>query len=232
MAIDSGQILRLAAVAWCVSTAFAQPVHAAGTAHIVDDAAVATSGTCYVDSWYNRFGSDSGSVQITPGCTPAALPNVELGGFVVTGWQGGTSLTGVGVSPKFKLRDESGGLGIALSPSITLGLDSGSIDFASLIMPLTIPASATIRLNLNAGLQWLRAEDTYAGFFGGQIELMALPNLMLMAEGFTRTIGKAGLQAGVRWTPGGGSVDVELLGGRYIDSFTPSAVTLGMTIRF
>ncbi|TFU03816.1 hypothetical protein EUV02_11815 [Polymorphobacter arshaanensis] len=232
MATTSGQTLRLAAIAWCALAATAQPLRAAGNAHIVDDSAVAAPGSCYVDSWYNRFGSDSGSVQITPGCTPASLPNVELSGYVVTGWQGGTSLTGIGLSPKFKLRDESTGLGIALSPSVAIGLDSGTIDFASLIVPVTIPASATIRLNVNAGLQWLRADDTYAGFFGGQIEVMALPNLMLMAEGFTRTIGKAGLQAGVRWTPGGGSVDIELLAGRYIDSFTPSSVTLGMTIRF
>lgn len=210
----------------------ARPAFAAGTAHIVDDAAVAVPGSCYVDSWYNRFGSDSGSVQITPGCTPGSLPNVELGGYLVTGWQGGNSLTGIGLSPKFKLRDESTRLGIALSPSVTLGLDNGSIDFASLIVPLTIPASATIRLNLNAGLQWFNADDSYAGFFGGQVEVMALPNLMLMAEGFTRTIGKAGLQAGVRWTPGGGAVDFELLGGRYIDGFTPSALTLGLTVRF
>jgi hypothetical protein len=209
-----------------------QPAHAAGTGHIVDDAAVAAPGSCYVDAWYNRFGSDSGSVQITPGCTPAALPNVELGGYLVTGWHGGDSVTGIGLSPKFKLRDESSGLGIALSPSVAIGLDSGTIDFASLIVPVTIPASTTIRLNLNAGLQWFHASDTYAGFFGGQIEYTVVPNLMLMAEGFTRTIGKAGLQAGARWTPGGGSVDIELLGGRYIDGISPSAVTLGMTVRF
>ena len=47
-----------------------------------------------------------------------------------------------------------------------------------------------------------------------------------------RTIGKGGLQAIMRWTPGAGSVVIELLGGRYIDSFTPSAFTLGMTLRF
>jgi hypothetical protein len=48
-----------------------------------------------------------------------------------------------------------------------------------------------------------------------------------MAEGFTRDYGKAGGQAGVRWTTGGGRIDLDLLAGRYVDGETPTSLTVG-----
>jgi hypothetical protein len=40
-----------------------------------------------------------------------------------------------------------------------------------------------------------------------------------------------GGQAGLRWTPRGGSVDVDLLAGRYLDGATRNAITFGVTLR-
>ena len=52
-----------------------------------------------------------------------------------------------------------------------------------------------------------------------------------MVETFIRDEGKIGGQAGLRWTVAGGAVDLDLIGGRYVDGATPGAATFGVTIR-
>jgi hypothetical protein len=36
---------------------------------------------------------------------------------------------------------------------------------------------------------------------------------------------------GLRWNPGGGATDFDLLAGRYIDGASKTAITLGVTFR-
>lgn len=57
-------------------------------------------------------------------------------------------------------------------------------------------------------------------------------DVSLMAEVFGRDGDPMGSQVGVRWTPGAGDVDVDLLYGRRLDGSTPRTVTLGVTFRF
>jgi len=207
------------------------PASAAGGAHVVDDAAVEIPGLCHLESWATFASQSSGLVNASPGCTRRAWRNLEIGGFVAHGWTRTSGDTTIGLTPKLALRSEESGVGIAVSASAAYGFDRGRIETASVIVPVTIPAGTRVRLNLNAGWHWTRQGRHHDAFAGGQIEVALAPNLALMAEAFARDRGKAGAQAGLRWTVAGGRVDLDLLAGRYVDGATPSAVTIGVTLR-
>jgi hypothetical protein len=204
---------------------------ASGGAHVVDDAAVETSGKCHLENWVTFSSGRSGLLNIGPGCTRTRWPNLEIGGFVSHGWTPGSDETTIGLSPKLVLRSEERGWGLAVSTSAGLSIDRGRVETLSAIVPLTIPAGEHLRLNFNLGWHWSRAAHDHALFVGAQAEIAIQPDLNLMIEGFTRDTGKAGGQIGLRWTPGGGRFDVDLIAGRYIDGATRNAVTIGLTIR-
>lgn len=208
----------------------AGPANAAGGAHVIDDAAVETPGTCHLESWLTLTG-EGGLANSSPACTRMAWPNLEIGGFVAHGWTGDADDTLIGVSPKLKLRSEEHGVGVGIATSLGYGIDRGRFESASVIVPVTIPAGTRLRFNLNAGWQWVRTGQGHDAFAGAQVEYALKPNLGLMAEAFARDTGKPGGQVGVRWTTGKGRVDVDLLAGRYVDGATPTAITLGVTLR-
>jgi hypothetical protein len=207
------------------------PAFAAGGAHVIDDAAVETPGTCHLESWVTGSSSGQGLVYSAPACTRAAWPNLEIGGFVSHGWTRTSDDTLIGLSPKLMLRSEERGIGIGIAGSAGLDADRGRFEQASLIVPVTIPAGKRLRFNVDGGWQWSRSSHSHDLFVGGQAEFALRPTLGLMAETFTRDRGKAGGQAGIRWTPGKGRIDVDWLIGRYVDGTTPTAVTIGITVR-
>lgn len=207
----------------------AGPAFAAGGAHVVDDAAVEAPGTCHLESWVTRSSGGQWLVNSAPACTRQVMPDLEIGGFVSHAWSGSAADTVIGLTPKLNLRSEERGIGIGIATSVGYGIDRGRFETASVILPVTIPAGSRLRFNLNSGWQWSRAGHDL--FVGGQVELALKRNLGLMAEGFTRDRGKAGGQTGLRWTTGKGQVDVDLLAGRYVDGVTPTALTLGITVR-
>ena len=97
---------------------------------------------------------------------------------------------------------------------------------------MTLKVNDRVRLNLNAGWSHVRADlKRDAAFYGAQAELGVARDLTLMAEAFQRDGGKAGGQLGLRWNPGGGRMDIDLVAGRRIDGATPRAITLGVTVR-
>lgn len=157
---------------------------------------------------------------------------LELGGFVGQMRSPGTDDTMIGLTPKVTLRPAESGLGIALAGSISYGLDRDRIETASLIGAVTVPAGEGLRFNVNAGWLWSEAGPGSELFAGAQAELAVGPQVSLMAEAFTRDHGKAGGQAGVRWTSGDGRIDLDLLAGRYVDGATPTSVTVGLTGRW
>lgn len=209
----------------------AGPAFASGGGHVVDDAAVEAPGTCHLESWVTRSSGGSGLVNSGPACTRKAWPNLELGGFVAHSWTNETDDTLIGLSPKLMLRSEDRGIGIGIATSVGYGINRGRFETASVIVPVTIPAGEKLRFNLNAGWQWTRAGHRQDMFVGAQAEIVLRKNLNLMVETFTRDQGKVGGQAGLRWTIAGGAVDLDLIGGRYIDGATRSAITFGVTIR-
>ena len=220
--------------AWAAALACgvaAAPAWGAGGAHVVDDASIEDPGTCHVETWTTRQDRHGGLLVAVPACTPKALPRLEIGGFIVHGWAPGDRATSVGLAGKLNLRQEETGVGIAIDGSLGYSADCSRIETASVIVPVTIPLNGKIHLNLDAGWQWVRTGGTHDAFVGGQVEADIGRDFSLMGEMFTRTIDKPGGQVGLRWTPHQGKVDVDLVIGRYVDGVTPSAVTLGLTVR-
>lgn len=209
----------------------AAPAHAGGGAHVIDDATVETPGTCHLESWLTRYDENRGLVNLSPACTREAWPDLEIGAAFQHGWDGRTH-SSAGPALKLNLRPVERGWGVALATAATWSLDSGRFETASIIVPVTIPVNERLRVNLNAG--WLYAHasrDRHAMFAGAQVEAQIAPDLSAMAEVFGRDRGPAGGQVGLRWNPRGGAVDVDLLAGRYVDGASPSAITVGVTLR-
>lgn len=209
----------------------AGPVFASGGEHVIDDAAVETPGSCHLENWVTLSSDGDGLVNSSPACTRDAWPNLELGGFITHGWTRNSDDTLIGLSPKLILRSENRGIGIGIATSVGYGIDRGRFETASVVVPVTIPAGEKLRFNLNAGWLWARAGHRHDLFLGAQAEVALRKNLNLMVETFTRDEGKVGGQAGLRWTVAGGTADLDLIGGRYVDGATRSAVTFGVTIR-
>ena len=199
---------------------------------MIDDSEVETAGDCHLESWVTRSSRDQWLVNAGLGCTPKAIQMLELGGFVGQLQSPGTDETMVGLTPKVTLRPAETGFGIALAGSLGYGLDRDRLETASLIAAVTVPAGDGLRINLNGGWVWSEAGPGSELFAGAQAELAVGPSVSLMAEGFTRNHGKAGGQAGVRWTSGNGRIDLDLLAGRYVDGATPTSLTLGVTARW
>jgi hypothetical protein len=203
--------------------------HAAGNAQVVDDTAVEVPGTCHVESWASMGRRHTGLLNLGMGCTPDRVPWLELGLAVQQSWRrGGHDTT---LTPGFKadLGTLTQGVTIALTGAATLGLTSGHAETASVSIPVTIQIDPSLQLNLNAGLEWSRDGVAHRGLFGGQLMWSASPEVSLMVEGFGRSDGVSGYQAGVRWTPVSW-FDVDLLAGELL--YLPGvAVTVGLTAR-
>lgn len=207
------------------------PAVAAGGPHMIDDSEVETPGDCHAEGWVARSSYGQWHASGGAGCTPEALPTVELGAFASHSSSPGSSDTLVGLTPKLTLRPAVSGLGLALAGALGYGLDRSRLEAAALIGAVTVPAGDRLTLNLNGGWGWSETGHGHDLFVGAQAEFAAGPDVTLMAEAFTRDHGRAGAQAGLRWNPGGGRVDVDLLAGRYLDGATPTSVTLGLTVR-
>jgi hypothetical protein len=209
----------------------ASPAFAAGGARVVDDAAVTTPGTCVVETWLTASTGANRLFQFAPACTLRAVPVLEIGGAITHSWAPGVNDTVITPAAKVNLVDETRrGWGVAVSAGVGFSVDRGEVDSANINVPLTIPVGR-VRLNLNASWLWSRAEG-HSAFIGVQADWTVRPDLDVMAEVFTRDTGRAGGQLGLRWTPGGGNVDFDLIAGRYIDGVTPTSLTVGVITRF
>jgi hypothetical protein len=209
----------------------AAPAFASGGARVIDDSAVETPGVCHVETWLTGSTGSNRLFQFAPACTPQALPTLELGGSFTRTWAPGTDDTIVAAAAKLNLRDEAArGWGVAVSGGIAYSADRGEVDSANINVPVTIPIGR-VRFNLNASWLWSRA-DGHAAFIGAQADWTLRPDLNLFAEAFARDTGRAGGQIGLRWTPGGGKVDFDLIAGRYVDGVTPTSLTAGAILRF
>lgn len=209
----------------------AAPALAAGGAHVVDDAAVETPGTCHFENWATLATGPSGLLNISPACTRKTWPNIELGASFTHSWAAGARQSQIGLTPKFLLRSEDAGVGVGVATSLAYGTGSGRFEAASVIVPITVPVTPGLRINLNAGWQWVRSAGGHALFVGAQSEIKLTGKLNLMVEIFARDQGKVGSQVGLRWTPGKSNFDIDLLGGRYLDGITRTAITVGITVR-
>lgn len=208
------------------------PAYAAGGAHIVEDSEVEEAGRCHLDTWVSRQRRHDGGLTLSPACTPAAIPDLELSATVQRNWgTGQDTLAGPGF--KYNLLPADRGVGLAITGGGVWRTQDGHLGNAALVVPLTLPLNDDLRVHLNAG--WNYTDDRgrrNQTFVGAQVEYALTKQVSLMAEVFDRDGDPLGSQAGLRWTPGGGDVDVDLLYGRRLDSGTPRTLTLGVTLRF
>jgi hypothetical protein len=208
------------------------PVFAAGSAHVVDDSEVEEPGRCHVDSWAARQNRSNGSAVLSPACTSTAMPKLELSAALQRNW-GSSRDTLVGPGFKYNFLPEADGMGLALAGSGAWSTRDGHFDNALLVVPLTLRLNQELRVNLNAGWSYTHSRGRKEQLFlGAQVEYAITSDVSLMAEVFGRDGDPIGRQMGVRWTPGKGDVDVDLLYGRRLDGTTPRTVTLGVSFRF
>lgn len=209
----------------------AEAAWAAGGAHVVDDAGVEAPGVCHLETWATRSGPGRGLGNFSPACTLDRWPRLELGAglFHVVD---GRDDTLAGPAFKLNLRPVETGVGLGVSTTGAWSLRSGRLESAGLVAPVTIQMGERVRLNVNGGMLYSRtAAHRHMAFAGAQVEVQLSPQVSLMAEAFGKDRGLPGGQVGVRWTPGRGNFDLDLLIGRRADGVAPSAITLGLTLR-
>ena len=101
-----------------------------------------------------------------------------------------------------------------------------------MVLPLSWTLGYQTQVNLNAGWIYARgARRRNDAMFGAQVNRSIGGHLSLMAEAVGHVHLRAGGQVGLRWNPGGGRADLDLLAGRYIDGASKTAIPLGVTVR-
>lgn len=214
-----------------VGLATVSSAQAAGGAHIVDDAGVEIPGVCHLETWVSRHNTEGGLVNLAPACTFEPLPYIEFGAAAQRTWGAGADTT-IGPALKLNLRPLDTGIGFGIIGAAAWSVSTGQAETASLILPVSFQLHERVRANINVGWHYLHAEQRQnQAFVGAQIEADITRDLTLMAEAFTRDEGRPGAQVGLRWNPGRGNVDVDLLSGWRTDGLTPWTITLGVTIR-
>ena len=215
------------------------PAQAAGGAHVIDDANVETAGKCHLDTWLTGNTRQTGLVNLTNVCVTEALPSLEFGATVQRlrdhdDDHNLVNTTTVGPTFKWNLRPSESGIGIALAGNTNWNNQSSRWEDAALMVPVTMPLGEKLTLNLNYGWSYQRdnADHRLAQTYGAQLVADIANNVSLMGEVFQRQHGLTGSQAGIRFTPNDGPVDIDLLYGRRVDGTTPRAITVGVTLRY
>lgn len=210
---------------------FAAPARADGGAHVVDSANVETPGVCHLESWVTRFGPERGLFNLAPACTRQEMPNLEIGASLQHAWDR-SDVTQAGPALKWNLRQTETGLGIGVLANAGLNLRTGQTESAALIVPVSIPLGDRLLLNFNGGWTYAAARTERNQIFcGAQLQAVVAHDLSVMAEVFGNLRERPGFQAGLRWNPGGGEIDLDFLAGRRVDGSDAHAITLGMTVR-
>ncbi len=198
--------------------------------HVIDDAGVETPGLCHVESW-TTWSRNNRLVNAAPACTLEALQRLEIGADMVGTRADGRWGTTIGPALKLNLGMEVARIDWAMGAAAHYDFGSGALVDAAVTLPVTVKISDRARLNAN--LAWDHtpsAEHRNAAFYGAQIEYDLRPDLLLMAETYQRHADPLGVQAGLRWTPRRGPVDVDLLVG-LPDGGRETTLTFGLTFR-
>lgn len=217
---------------------------AGGGAHVVDDSEAEDAGHCHLEIWGTYLNPKANLANFGPGCTSRAAPDFEIGGFLqpsratgaaAAGSQAGNAGSGISVllgpALKYTVRRASTGFGLAVEGGFTYDAVLGQMQAGTVLAAASFALTKRLQINLNAGPQWIAADQRAEVFTGAQAVLDLGRNVSLMAEHFGRNRGYAGDQAGVRWTPHNGNIDLDLVIGRRIDGVSRRAFSLGITLR-
>lgn len=240
-----GCLKRLAIA--CLLTAFFSPIpeaRAAGGAHIVDDSEVEPPGQCHAEFWVTKFVPGDGYGNFAPACTLAKIPNLEFGAIFQHYWDQAANAPLFGPQVKLNLQKASPGpteespgatygVGVAVEFNGGVNVRTGTLGFATALIPVTIPIDDKVKLNLNAGWSYIAGDRAnHALFYGAQVEAKIGFDLSLMIEAFGRTRGVSGIQMGLRFTPNDGPIDFDFLAGSFFDLGNPRFFTVGVTVRW
>lgn len=211
----------------------ASPALAAGGTHIVDDSAVETPGLCNTELFGKFFGPGRWSGTANLNCTFKGAPRLELGLGLAHTEDEGANETALGPAFKWNLAEPKGRApGVALSGAMKLATQTGRVEFATLLVPVTFALSESLAFSLNAGWQHVRLADRPdTAKFGAQVEAAATDQLALMAEVFTTLVDTTGAQAGLRWTPVD-ALDLDVTLGHKVDGVSDLSVAAGLVFRF
>jgi hypothetical protein len=211
----------------------AGPALAAGGTHLVDDYGVETAGVCNAEILGTRYARATTRGVANLNCTFLALPAIEWQLSLAHLAKVGGRETQIGPGFKWNLRAPGAGPGLAFAAQTKLGLETGRVDLLFLNLPLSLALSDTLFVNLNAG--WVHerlAEPADAAKLGAQLIAVAGVDWVLMAETVTLVGQFTGAQAGARWTPGAGRIDVDVTLGHRIDGASDLSVSGGVIVRF
>jgi hypothetical protein len=236
--------MRPATASGFAMVALASAALAAGGAHVVEDSEVLEPGLCQVDLWVTRFDPGAGYANAAPTCTLTSLPRLEWGFQFQHYWFNEPQVSDQLLGPNLKVNlvpeDKSVGVGLYFSSGVNLR--TGDLEVATLLVPVTIPVNDHIRLNLNAGWQYLRLAATPDDlFWGAQVEAKVGEETSLMLETFGRARGAAAAQMGIRWRPNDGPIDFDflvggsfdkVLAGEFLDKVSALFFTIGVTLRW
>ena len=236
--------MRSATASGLAAFALASAALAAGGGHVVEDSEVLEPGLCQVDLWVTRFDPGAGYANATPSCTLQSLPHLQWGMQFQYYWFNEPQVADQLLGPNLKLNlvPEDKGVGVGLFFSSGVNLRTGDLEVATLLVPVTIPVNDWLRLNLNAGWQYLRLANTPDDlFWGAQVEAKVGEEATLMFETFGRARGAAGAQMGVRWRPNDGPINFDflvgtsydkVLAGEFLDKVSALFFTVGVTLRW
>jgi len=209
------------------------PVLAASGPYVVDDSEINEPGECKVDTWLARADTGDHLGVVSPACTFAALPIVELGFTVARGRAGGAYETVIG--PKLKLElvpIERFGVGVGFMAATAHGTAPDGNDAVVAIVPLTVVPIEPMRVSLNLGWSWDRATHRHRSFTGLGGEWQLHPRLAVIAETYGADSGRWGKQIGLRPTLIENLLDLDVVYGRDIDGTRSSWFSFGGILRF
>lgn len=209
----------------------ASPACADGGAHVVDSANVETPGVCHLESWATIFEAGHGLLNLSPACTFESWPALEVGASLQH-TQDHTDAMAAGPAIKLNVRSSDTGMGIGIIANAALDLKTGRPETAALIVPVSLPVGDRLLINLNGGWTYAAGRAHHSQlFYGAQAQAIIARDLSAMMEIFGDSRELPGAQAGLRWTPKGGRLDIDLLAGHRVDGNDARAITLGITVR-
>jgi hypothetical protein len=207
---------------------------AAGSAYVVDDAAVGPRGECKVETWAgfadnDDTASDDAVFVAGPACS---FGRVEIGvqgsrARAADEWTDTFGAKAKGIL----IPTERWGVGVGVAGGITYAREADDLATGFVYAPVTVEPTEDLRLNFNLG--WLRDIAVAKHFltWGAGVEWEARPRFTLIAEIFGRDEGRSGWQAGPRWTPFD-NLDLDVILGRDVTGVPATWLTFGVTLRF
>ena len=215
--------------------------HAAGTAYGVDTAEVGDVGNCKIESWLS-WASNTDFLGVTnPSCVFNLTRPVELSAQIQRSRSDGEWGTSVG--PKFKtniIPSAIGQFGVAIAGGATYDVVANDVTGVFAYVPATLRLSNVVRINLNAGWQWDRANDLHYLTYGAGTDWRTPDNVWTFTAEVFGQLGPAQdvvslvqprVQVGLRWRPVD-QFNLDVIYGRNIAGENANWLTVSTTVRF